>query len=290
MQLTQTRLALAGALLLSLALPCHAEDDDAPGVEIELKNDTRGKGSSMLIKARTRPLPDGTHLTISFAARGKSRDHVVSMMRVIVNDNKFEVKKAWGKRRIAPLLYVIKVELDLRKQSGAVQNWLMTEYGHSATHQETLDELKTSPGTTEEQATFALENLTKIEAMTVELQGMLEKVKALTAVPVADVPDWSERETAIYGEMGAFRNRIDKHFKAHVILLEQGLYKRLQRGLSKLSKVVRDFGRGDFDPESALAGLTRVFASNVEMVRKLKPTQLEKPLIPDDDLDEEGGD
>ncbi len=282
MQLTLRRLALASVLPLLMAAPSQA-DDTPPGLKIELANSAEGKGSFYRISAKTQPLPDGARLTVSISARGKTRDYLCKIMKVVVANNRFLVQDAWPKRKLAPLLYIVKVGLDLRKQSPDIRRWLQTEYGHSPSHSEYLEEVEHKLGTDEELAAFSLKNLTAIEGLATRLQELLETVKTLTATPAAENPDYKAQHKAANNSFVAYRTAVDAHFKGHVILLEQGLCKRLRRGIAKISRLVRDFGRGRTrNVDRAINGFTSEFASNVDLVRSMMPVSEDEPLIPDE--------
>jgi hypothetical protein len=288
----------AGALLiaaLALALPASAAPEEGVGagkLQVRLENlpDQDGRmGAFFSAAGETPPLIDGARLRVTLSAIGRSRDFPVRITRAVVKDNRYEVSYPWKDRTLAPLVYEVKVELALAQQPKSIQNWIMTEYGYAPSHQEVIDKLRVPLGTREERVEFAVKNIDTIKGMVLSLEERRATIAAMAVQPVAEVEGGREQLQSLTVDLIAYRREVDAYFTQYVILLEQGFYKRILNHLRNLDRILRDYGRGSKKVGPKLEKLQGTLATSAQLIEQYSPVPTTKPLIPEDELEPDGG-
>ncbi len=287
--------ALGLLFLLSLGSGAYAAPDDPEQEEeslrvvLENRKDADGnpKGCFFRIRGKTQPLIDGTKLQVTLQAHGRSREFLIKIKRAVVRNQAYEVSHPWPDRVFAPLLYEVKVELNVRKQAKNVQQWLMTEYGYALTHQEILDRKRFAFGGEEKRAAFALENIEHIMSFVGKLESLRQEVARSAAKPAAEDDEWPVLQKSLNTGIIRFRDDLDTYFRRYVVLLEQGFYARFKRINSLLARIISGHGRGQEGTAAQLDRLGQELVATQELIREHAPVTHEEALIPDEDEDED---
>jgi hypothetical protein len=267
------------------AAPDDPEQEDSLEVVLENRKDADGnpKGCYFRIRGKTQPFIDGTKLQVTLQAHGRSREFLVKIKRAVVKNRTYEVSHPWPARVFAPLLYEVKVELNVRKQAKNVQQWIMTEYGYALTHQEILDRKRFAFGGEEKRAAFALANIEKIMSFVGSLETLRQEVADSAAKPAAEVAEWPDLQKSLNTGIIRFRDELDRYFRRYVVLLEQGFYARFKRINSLLARIISDHGRGKEGTAIRLDRLSQELVATQALIREHAPATHEDALIPDDE-------
>ena len=163
----------------------------------------------------------------------------------------------------------------------------MNQYGYAATHREIVTHMDKSLGKPEEQAAFALKNLDAMDGFLIELRKHLETSRTMTASPAADQKDWKTQKRAINKELRKFRSSLDSYFDAYVVILEQGLRKRLQLAGTTISNLVRAHGKAQKQGARRVASVKNELDTLSGLISERRPASQQEPLVPEHE--EEGG-
>lgn len=282
--------ALLVSCLVLVGSPVWAAPDETPESEtldVLLKNvkgpDGKPGGCYFVVKGKTEPFVDGTRLQVTLQARGRSRDFPVKILTAVIKNNAYEVSGKWPGRVFAPLLYEVKVVLNVRKQNKKVRQWIMQEWGFAVAHQEILDRKRFGFGSVNERAEFAISNINRIMGFARRLEIVRAEVAAAAERPAAETPEWPDLERSLKQAGSAFRDDLDIYFRYYVILLEQGFYARLRTTLTQLGRIIRDYGRNIPGTAPRLDKLGQSLAKTIELLREHTPVTHEEALVEDDD-------
>ncbi len=287
----------ASPAVVSLALPLLAalgaasaaragDESETPHLEAKLENGE--SGATFMLRGRSTPLPDGTRLEVTLAAKGRTKDVVCALFRVVTQGNTYAGRQDWRGRTLAPMVYEAQVQLVVEKQSDSVRSWLMREYGYAPRHTEVLDSREVTLGSVEEQAAFSRENLQHLLGYADDLEAL--RVNALEAVetPRAENEEWPAQLRTLNKQVLKLRKEFDAYTRSYVVLLERGFLDQLLNSLKVIGGALYAHHQGRDTAHADLLALSdRIALVRGQIVDRL-PIENEPPLVHPDRLEEEG--
>jgi hypothetical protein len=152
------RTPVLSLLLLScLSTPVLAQ---APKAEIDASLEDAKGGAVLTLTGKLANVPEGTKLHVTLSVRGVKADAAFFMTPVL--GGVFKARKNFPRRVLAPLSYVLNIELWLQAQRKAIGDQIRREWGLPSGSKVVVASHRLDVGTLEEQNAFRLATIKKL--------------------------------------------------------------------------------------------------------------------------------
>ncbi|MBL4848375.1 MAG: hypothetical protein JKY65_22880 [Planctomycetes bacterium] len=221
-------------LLLACCAPLAVAQQAAPTAEVTIKLGP-GKGGAVLsLDGKAANLPDGTKLHVRMVVAEVKVE--ASFFMTPVTSERFRAVKRFNNRTLAPLPYVITVELILADQRQAIGQLIRREWGLPSGARVILAKQRINIGTLEEQAKFRVETIHKLLGFTaIALDCVAKTVEIMDTPAPEDKKEWQKVLVGLAKYVRPKFVRPFDRFKAiHVVLHENKALSTLYTCVSTL--------------------------------------------------------
>jgi len=233
-------LALVGALA-----PAALAQQPAPTIEATVKLENTKSGSVLHLEGKAPNLPDGTKLHVRMIVADVKTEATFFMTPV--TNERFRAVKTFNRKTLAPLPYVVTVELILGDQRQAIARLIRLEYGLPSDARVILGNHRIEIGSLEEQAEFRLETIHKLLAFSKIAKDCVGKTNEILAKPApADPAEWKKVVRGLaMAVRPTFTRPFAKYKSQYVVIHERTAMSTLGTCMSELNTALTHHKNGE---------------------------------------------